>query len=390
MLAVVERTAHVEVGDRVRITGTLYPPQPFETGGGRTFAYDKYLAVRSITGLVQYGSLAVKQKAPWYSVPAAFASVKHWFLDGLARSVPEPAASLAGGVVIGGKSGLGRELQDAFITTGLVQIIVLSGYNIMIVAQGVMYALGTLRISRRRAALAGALALLIFVGISGFSATAIRAALMALVALYARATGKTYAASRALLFVIFLMLMWNPLLLLYDPGFQLSIVATAGLIWLAPLIERWLTRLKSEFWREIVATTLAAQIAVLPMLLYLTGNLSLVAIPANLLVAPIVPVLMGLAAIAGVVGSSLGVLAEPLALFVGMPAYIAALAVIHIARGFAGLPWAAYSTPSFSFIFVLLSYAALAAVAASKRPSITDQSTFSKKASTYLPLSEGR
>ena len=60
---------------------------------------------------------------------------------------------------------------------------------------------------------------------------------MAFIALYARATGRSYAAGRALLFVVFLMLLWNPLYLAFDPGFGLSVAATAGLIWLAPIIE---------------------------------------------------------------------------------------------------------------------------------------------------------
>jgi len=80
----------------------------------------------------------------------------------------------------------------------------------------------------------------------------------------ARATNRTYAAGRALLVVIFLMLLWNPLYLVFDPGFGLSVVATAGLIWLAPLIELRLAFLKNEFLRSTTATTLSAQIAVLP------------------------------------------------------------------------------------------------------------------------------
>ena len=68
-----------------------------------------------------------------------------------------------------------------------------------------------------------------------------RAALMAFVALYARATGRTYTAGRALLFVVFLMLLWNPLYLAYDPGFGLSVAATAGIIWLAPIIVELLS-----------------------------------------------------------------------------------------------------------------------------------------------------
>ncbi|MDO8408232.1 MAG: ComEC/Rec2 family competence protein, partial [bacterium] len=241
VLAVVPRTSDVVVGQRVRVTGTLLPPEPFSGEAGRTFRYDKYLEVDGIRYLLQYGSIRIEGEAPWYSVPAALARVKHWFLDGLSAAMPEPYASLAGGIVIGGKSGLGTELKDAFVKSGLVHIIVLSGYNVMIVAEWMMALLVWLGARRARSAAVGAIALLLFVGIAGFSASAIRATLMALIALYARATGRTYTAGRALLLVAFLILAWNPLYLAFDPGFALSVVATAGLIWLAPIIETFLS-----------------------------------------------------------------------------------------------------------------------------------------------------
>src|SRR3989338_4189434 len=249
VLAVVPRTSEVTVGQHVRVTGALLPPAPFEGEEGRIFRYDKYLEVDGIRYLLQYGSIRVEGEAPWYSVPAALARVKHWFLGGLSAAMPEPYASLAGGIVIGGKSGLGTELKDAFVQSGLVHIIVLAVYNVMIVAQWMMILLAWLGARRARSAFVGALALLLFVGIAGFSASAIRATLMALIALYARATGHTYAAGRALILVAFLILVWNPLYLVYDPGFVLSVAATAGLIWLAPIIETRLRWIKSALAR---------------------------------------------------------------------------------------------------------------------------------------------
>ncbi|HEX8993654.1 MAG TPA: ComEC/Rec2 family competence protein, partial [Candidatus Paceibacterota bacterium] len=278
MLVVASRTLPISVGDTISFSGVLLLPQPFDTDGGRTFRYDKYLERDGVRFVMNFAAVRVINPAPWYSVPAALAHVKHAFLNGLAVTLPEPYASLAGGVVIGGKNGLGDDLQQAFVTSGLVQIIVLSGYNVMVVAEWLMALLALTKLSRKWSAGAGALAILIFIGIAGFSATAIRAALMAFIALFAKATGRTYAASRALLVAVTLMLAWNPLYLMYDPGFGLSVTATAGLIWLAPFLETNFSFIRSPFWKNAIATTLAAQIAVLPLLLYDTGNLSLVAL----------------------------------------------------------------------------------------------------------------
>ncbi len=396
MLAVAPRVPEVKVGDTVRVSGTLAIPESFADDNGRIFRYDKYLERDGIRFMLNFAYLRVEKDAPRYSIPAALARIKHSFLDGIQASLSEPYASLASGIVIGGKSGLGNELKDAFTRSGLVHIVVLSGHNVMIVASWAIAffififaraeTVFRVRIPRGASIVAGALALILFVGIAGFSATAIRAALMALIALYARATGRTYVAGRALLVVIFLMLLWNPLYLAFDPGFGLSVVATAGLIWLAPIIEKMLqarSEKLSDFLKNTLATTLAAQIAVLPLLLYFTGNLSLVAIPANIVAALVVPFAMAFSYLAGFGGILFGSSVALLAIILGMPAYGAAAALIELAQTSAALPFAAVMLPPFPFWLVLLSYAALIYfVASSYRFSTTDQLRFAKKAST--------
>ena len=390
ILAVVPRIPIVSVGEEVRVSGTLLVPEAFATDGGRVFRYDKYLERDGVRFMLDFGSIGVLQKAPWYSIGATLASIKHLFLDGLQATLPEPYASLAGGVVIGGKTGLGTTLENDFIRSGLVQIVVLSGYNVMIIAEWVMAALAFTKLKKRWGSVAGALAILIFVGIAGASATAMRAALMAFIALYARATGRSYAAGRALLFAVFLMLLWNPLYLAFDPGFGLSVAATAGIIWLAPRIEILFSFLKNAFWKNVLATTIAAQVAVLPLLLYDTGNLSLVAIPANLVVMPMVPLAMGLSALAGFAGiifgstalTAGGSLAPVIGIVLAFPAYLANAFIIFIAQSASSLPFADFILPTFPFWLVIVAYTALIFIASSKRFSTTLQLRLAKKAST--------
>ncbi len=380
LLAVVPNSTKIMVGDRVHVTGTLSIPEPFAEEDGRIFRYDRYLEARNVSFLLSFGSIRVKSSAPWYSIPAQLARVKHAFLDGLSVALEHPYSALAGGIVIGGKSGLGETLKDAFTRAGLIHIVVLSGYNVMIVAEWVIALLAFTALPKRFAAVCGAGALLLLVGIAGISATAIRAAIMALIALYARATGRTYAAGRALLGAIALMLLWNPLYLVFDPGFGLSVTATAGLIWLAPIIETRLARWNA-FWRTTIATTLAAQIAVLPLLLYNTGNFSLVSFPANILAVAAVPFAMGFSALAGFAGMLFGSIAPIIAIAIGFPAYLLTHYLVVVAETSANLPYAALAIPAFPFAVVLLSYSILAYIAFAKRSSITAQLRFAKKAS---------
>ncbi len=359
ILVVTSRTKQVQVGERVRVYGKLTLPEPFESEGGRTFRYDRYLAKDGVRFMMEYASLSQVTPAPNWSIAALFARVKHTFVSGISLALPEPYAALGSGMVIGGKQGLGSELLALFTIAGIVHIVVLSGYNVMIIAEGIMAGLSRFRISRKGAGVAGAIAIVVFVCIVGGGSATFRAALMAMIALYARASGRTYAASRALLVVVLLMLVWNPLLLVFDPGFDLSVVATAGLIFLAPLLEMRFTRVKNLFLKNIMATTLAAQIAVLPLLLYQTGNLSLVAIPANLLVLPVMPLAMAFSAIAGFAGVLFSQWAFPLTLLLSFPAYLINAYIVSVARFAAEIPFAAFTLPAFPFFLVVVAYALL-------------------------------
>jgi competence protein ComEC len=153
------------------------------------------------------------------------------------------------------------------------------------------------------------------------------------------------------------MLIWNPLLLGFDPGFALSSIATAGLIWLAPLLENRMVFIRSAFWKNAIATTAAAQIAVLPILLYETGTLSLVSIPANLAVMLMVPAAMAFSAIAGFAGMFLG--DTFFAIILAAPAYALNAYLIEVARFSTSVPFAAFAIPAFPFWLVLVLYAVL-------------------------------
>lgn len=355
LLAVAPLYPELKYGEQVQIKGTLERPEAFDTEGGRVFRYDRFLAKDGVFVLIQRAHIEVRE--PAYGIDrltGMLFTVKHAFLTGLSQALPEPHASLAGGLITGGKQGLGSALLDAFVVSGLVHIVVLSGYNVMIVAEAVLRMFSFL--PKRSAAGIATAIIGAFVLASGAGAASARAGLMAGFALAARATGRTYAVVRALLFAGCVMLLINPLLLAYDPGFQLSFIATLGLILGAPIVSARLTIITSAFWRDLVSATIAAQISVLPLLLYQTGLFSLVSLPANILALPLVPLAMLLSAAAGLAG----LVAGPLAPLFGLPAYAVLSYLIAIAEISASLPGAALSVPMFSFVVTIAAYAALA------------------------------
>ncbi len=176
---------------------------------------------------------------------------------------------------------------------------------------------------------------------------------MVLVALFAKRSNRDYKASRVLGLTVVLMLAPNPLLLAFDPSFQLSILATIGLIFVSPLIEPYLSGVTEKYhFREIVSTTIATQITVLPFLIYTTGIVSLVSLPVNILILGTIPLTMLLGFITGMVG----LVSLYLSFIPAFFSYILLwyqLTVVHLG---AILPFGALTLPAFSPIILFFVY----------------------------------
>lgn len=345
-------------GDRVAVTGELLKPESFTTDLGRTFNYPGYLLARHVAYLIIYGEVAVVESGVGNPVYAWLLAGKHTFMRTIERLIPEPYVGLGEGLLLGAKRALGEERELVFRRTGIIHIVVLSGYNVMLVVTFVMYLLAYFFGIRVRA-LFGGIAIAVFALLVGLSATVVRASLMAVLLLVAQATGHTYAVMRALLLAGCAMLALNPYLLAFDTGFQLSFVATMGLILVAPQLEGRFAILPTTLGvRGFVTATIATQLFVLPILLYQIGEFSLVAVVVNVLVLPMVAVAMLGTFVTGVLGMVAGTLALPAALATTvMLAYI-----IHLAEWFAALPFAAYDVPLFPFWVVPISYLAMGAL----------------------------
>lgn len=348
--------AHTDMyyGEHVQISGTLELPKSFDAGAGRQFNYPGYLAAQGISYELDRASLIDGSGFAGNPITAFSYRIKELFVVGLQRSLTEPQSGLAGGITVGDKRAMGKDLTQEFRTVSLVHIVVLSGYNITVVINALFQVLSAAPRFVRFGA--GGFVALFFAVMTGFASASLRAALMALIAITGTLTGRIYRADRALAVVSVLMLVWNPYLLVFDPGFQLSFLACAGLLIFSPLFSRWFRSVPHNFGlREILISTCSAQSAVLPLLLYESGNLSLVSIPANLLVLAAVPPAMLFSAIAALGGLIL----EPAAPIIGFPANALLSYILYVAHILAGIPFAAVSVPAFSAWLLLPIYLAL-------------------------------
>src|SRR5436190_6894144 len=214
-------------GDRVTVAGAIRP-RPDSP-------YGDYLLRIGAAGTLTSRTLEV---LPAPDDPARrLEELRRGAAEALARVLPEPEAGLAAGILIGLRDLVDRDLAAAFTTAGVSHVVAISGWNIAIVAAAIGAMTG--RLGRRRRSIVTLLAIVVYVAFSGASASVVRAALMAGVVLMARESGRAGRAASALGWAATILLVSDPALI-GDAGFQLSSLATAGLIaWATPLTD-WL------------------------------------------------------------------------------------------------------------------------------------------------------
>lgn len=357
IMVIADRFPQVHYGDTVTLAGTPTRPESFTTDTGRTFNYPQYLAKDGVTHQLFFPAISIDGHGGGSFVKRKLFALKDLFLERVRMNVPEPHASLLGGLVVGSQEALGEDLLNAFRIVGIIHIVVLSGYNVTIVAEAIARVFRFL--PRLFGVILGAVGIVLFAILTGGSATIIRASIMALLVLLARVTGRQYDIGVALIVAAFLMVLHNPYILAFDPSFQLSFLATIGLIYLAPHVETFLGFIPTTLQlREFATATIATQLFVLPLLLYQVGTLSTVAIVVNLLVLAVVPLTMLVGFLTGVVG----MVSVPLALPLGFVVYVLLAYMLHVVSWFSALPFASISISSFPAYAMLFTYGVYAVV----------------------------
>ena len=343
-------------GDEINITGILQKPKNFNTDddGGMEFDYVSYLAKDGIYYQMLNPTVTFISDGNGNFIKEKLFALKNSFIQQVRKLVPEPHSALLGGLVVGAKESLGKGLQEDFRKVGLIHIVVLSGYNLTIVADSIMKILVFLPSSF--AMIFGALGIILFTLMTGASATIVRASIMALLVMLARLTGRTNQVTRTLFLAGFLMLLHNPKILVFDPSFQLSFMATLGLIILSPKIEKYFHFLPTKFQlRELAVATISTQIFVLPLILYMMGDFSIIAIVVNLLVLMFIPITMLFGFFTGV----LAFLSTAVALPFAYISYFLLSYELKVVDIFSSLPFASIHIPYFPFwlmVFVYASY----------------------------------
>lgn len=261
--------------------------------------------------------------------------VRDQFADAVRQAIPEPEASLGVGYLVGQRRSLPEELDQALQITGLMHVVVASGYNLTILVRLARRLFE--RVSKYLSTLAAGGMIVSFIAVTGMSPSMSRAGLVTGLSLLAWYYGRRFHPLVLLPFAAAVTLVVNPHYGWGDLGWQLSFAAFAGVMIVAPLLQAYyFGEKKPGIVRQVIGETLAAWLCTLPLLMLAFGQVSTLAVLANALVLPLVPLAMLLTFVAGVVT----LLAPGLAQLAGLPAQAVLEYMTQTIQALAAIEWA--------------------------------------------------
>ena len=320
--------------------------QPKQRGQSVYFDFQGYTIRTSIYPKISYGDIleinGVADEKGFISFPTIekidesstfltrLSSFRGRVEEKINKFLPEPQASLLTGVLLGVDKGLPKDFEEALRNTGTIHVVVVSGYNIMIVGGFFLLLAGFIK--RKYAITLSISAIVIYTLLTGAQAPTVRAAIMGGLAFSATFLGRQNLPFYTLLLAAFIMLIINPSTF-SDIGFQLSFLATAGIILFRDTIFGFLKRIPSPLGEDLT-TTLSAQALVIPIIFFHFGQVSLISPIVNALILWTIP----LATILGFAIVLFGFIFEPIGQLIAWIAWVPLSIFVWVVQGFSKLP----------------------------------------------------
>jgi competence protein ComEC len=321
-------------GDVVEVTGKLRPSL------GNNISSVSYAALH-----------VVARDSSWIN------ELRRKFAAGVQSALPEPMAPFVLGLLIGQRSTLPEDMNDRLKHVGLTHIIAVSGYNLTIIVEACRRFLA--KRSKYQTTASCLLLMGSFLLVTGLSPPIVRASIVSTLSLWAWYYGRKVQPLVLLLVSAAITLLANPLYLWGNVSWYLSFLSFFGVLVVAPVITRRLYKAKEpKLLISIVIETIAASVLVIPYALYIFGQVSLVSLPANVLVVPLIPLAMLLGLCAGLGGMLVPMVAGWLA----WPATILLTYILDVVTLFSKVPHAFVEGVVISGTQMALMYATMSVV----------------------------
>jgi len=256
-------------------------------------------------------------------------------------------------LLLGGEDRLPENIQENFRRTGTTHTIAVSGFNITILASFFMGLGIFIGFYRQKAFWLAAVGIICFVLMIGSPSSAVRAAIMGILILWATKKGRLADSIQLIILAGALMIAVSPLIMFYDVGFQLSFLASLSIVLIyGPLSERF--NVKNDFLelKSILLVTISAQVGVLGILLYTFETFSPISLLANLIILPLVPLIM----LTGFITTSVAFFSPLLASFIALPTQLALSTEIAVIEQLSQISWASLEIGNIGILGLIIYY----------------------------------
>ena len=323
-----------QYGDKIKAIGKLVKPPIYQD-----FNYQNYLKTKKILGLMNYPQLILISKNNGSNFYASILKAKQEFRNKINKYFSYPENLFLRAIILGDKQDIPSSWKNKLNAAGLRHIVCISGMHIIVLIYIFLWLGIIFGLARPKAFYFAVAFLWLYIILVGFQPSIIRAGIMGTLYLFCQKIGREKASLQALVLAAFLMLLFNPLLLNFDAGFQLSFLATLGIIYFTPLFRELFQKFKifnSFGIANVLSITLAAQIFTIPILIYNFGYFSLVSPLTNVLVVPILPYIMA----SGFIFLAASFLGQFFALLSLIPVFLLLNYLIKIVSYFSSLKYA--------------------------------------------------
>ncbi|NCR72148.1 MAG: DUF4131 domain-containing protein [Microcystis aeruginosa LG13-12] len=332
-------------GQKITVKGLLYRPR--RANNPSAFDFANYLARQgAFAGLK--GEIIIDKKSPTWGVW----QIRQRIVEAQIQGIGQEKGTLLSSITLGRQAvNLPAKITDLFIKTGLAHILAASGFHVAILLGFVLTI--TRNLSPKKQFIIAITILIVYGTLTGLQPSVLRAILMGIGALIGLLYNRQVNSLGSLLLAATILLLWQPLWI-WDLGFQLSFLATLGLIITVPLLKNKIDYFPNLI-AEPIAISLAATLWTMPLLMFTFNSIALYSIPINIITTPLVTLI----SLGGVFTAFLGLIYPPLGSISASILYYPLELLLQITTFFSLLPFSTYSTGKLSLGVMLIIYICL-------------------------------
>lgn len=297
-----KKGTELEYGDRIKINGEFFEPEGVRNYKG--FSYKKYLQTEKIYGTIKTEKVQIISKNNTIFIFKLTNNIRNKIIEQIKKFLPEETSGLLIGLMIGDKTYISDEVRLDFQKSSLAHILAVSGAHVSYVVLGITYINSINKMPKKSGYILTICILIVFIFITNFAVSVIRACIMSIILILSKLLYRKANINNTIIISILIILIFNPYSI-NSASLQLSYLGTIGVIYVAPVVQKFLERLieKIDIKKvqgiqniiKIISVPIAAQITILPVMVRNFNTISLTFLISNIVAMP----LLGICIIGG-------------------------------------------------------------------------------------------